>query len=115
MKHNVFDNDENTKDCVISHSDEMGIITLAKQSNVGSLKQAMSIYAEETGTLAHGVFEDPEQLFPEYEYLKKGEPEIIERDQSWIRSVISKNHKGPISRIRTRQADARIADHRAKG
>ena len=115
MKHNVFDNDENTKDCVISHSDEMGIITLAKQSNVGSLKQAMSIYAEETGTLAHGVFEDPEQLFPEYEYLKKGEPETIERDQSWISSVISKIHKSPISRIRTRQADARIADLRAKG
>ena len=115
MKHNVFDQDEIMQDTVLSHSDEMDIINLAKQSNVGSLKQAMAIYAEENDVLAHGVFEEPEQLFPEYEYLKKGEPETLERDQSWISSVISKIHKSPISRIRTRQADARIAELRAKG
>ena len=115
MKHNVFDQDEIMQDTVLSHSDEMDIINLAKQSNVGSLKQAMSIYAEENDVLAHGVFEEPEQLFPEYEYLNKGEPETLERDQSWISSVISKIHKSPISRIRTRQADARIAELRAKG
>lgn len=115
MKHNVFDQDDIMQDTVLSHSDEMDIINLAKQSNVGSLKQAMSIYAEENDVLAHGVFEEPEQLFPEYEYLKKGEPETLERDQSWVSSVISKIHKSPISRIRTRQADARIAELRAKG
>lgn len=115
MKHNVFDQDDYTQENFLSHSDEMDIISLAKQSNVGSLKQAMSIYAEENDVLAHGVFEEPEQLFPEYEYLKKGEPETLERDQSWIGSVISKIHKSPISRIRTRQADARIAELRAKG
>lgn len=115
MKHNVFDNDEMVPDTVLSHSDEMEIIELAKQSNVGSLKQAMGIYAQENDALAHGVFEEPEQLFPEYEYLKKGEPETLERDQSWIAAVISKIHKSPISRIRTRQADARIAELKAKG
>ena len=115
MKHNVFDQGEVMQNSVLSHSDEMDIINLAKQSNVGSLKQAMSIYAEENDVLAHGVFEEPEQLFPEYEYLKKGEPDTLERDQSWISSVISKIHKSPISRIRTRQADARIAELRAKG
>ena len=72
MKHNVFDQGEVMQNSVLSHSDEMDIISLAKQSNVGSLKQAMSIYAEENDALAHGVFEEPEQLFPEYEYLKKG-------------------------------------------
>lgn len=115
MKHNVFDNDEMQPDTVLSHSDEMEIIELAKQSNVGSLKQAMDIYAQENDVLAHGVFEEPEQLFPEYEYLKKGEPETLERDQSWIAAAISKIHKSPISRIRTRQADARIAELKAKG
>ena len=115
MKHNVFDQDDYTQENFLSHSDEMDIISLAKQSNVGSLKQAMSIYAEENDVLAHGVFEEPEQLFPEYEYLKTGEPETLERDQSWISAVISKIHKSPISRIRTRQADARIAELRAKG
>lgn len=115
MKHNVFDNEEMQPDTVLSHSDEMEIIELAKQSNVGSLKQAMDIYAQENDVLAHGVFEEPEQLFPEYEYLKKGEPETLERDQSWIAAAISKIHKSPISRIRTRQADARIAELKAKG
>ena len=115
MKHNVFDNDEMQPDTVLSHSDEMDIIELAKQSNVGSLQQAMSIYAQENDSLSHGVFEEPEQLFPEYEYLKKGEPDTLERDQSWIAAAISKIHKSPISRIRTRQADARIAELKAKG
>ena len=75
----------------------------------------MEIYANENDTLEHGAFEDYEALFPEYELIKKGEPETLERDQSWIASVISKIHKSPISRIRTRQADARIAELRAKG
>lgn len=117
MKHNVFEGSNSAPTNVLSHSDEQAIISLAKQSNVGSLKQAMDIYAEEhSDTLAHGVFDDNvEKLFPEYELLKKGEPETLERDQSWIDAVISKIHKSPISRIRTRQADARIAELRAKG
>lgn len=114
MKHNVFDGYDDDG-AVLSHADEESIIALAKQSNVGSLKMAMELYSEDHGNLAHGVFEDPEKLFPEYEYLKKGEPETLERDQSWIASVINKIHKSPISRIRTRQADARIAELRAKG
>lgn len=117
MKHNVFEDGNQTQTNVLSHSDEEAIISLAKQSNVGSLKQALEIYAEENSdTLSHGVFDDNvETLFPEYELLKKGEPETLERDQSWIAAVISKIHKSPISRIRTRQADARIAELRAKG
>lgn len=116
VKHNVFDNDYPQPENVLSHSDEMEIISLAKQSNVGSLKQAMEIYAEENSdSLAHGIFEDSEALFPEYELLKKGEPETLERDQSWVSYAIAKIHKSPISRIRTRQADARIAELRANG
>lgn len=117
MKHNVFDNEDDTrKSNVLSHSDEQQIISLAKQTGVGSLKAAMEIFAEENNTLAHGAFGDEtEKLFPEYELLKKGEPETLERDQSWIGHVISGIHKSPISRIRTRQADARIAELRAKG
>lgn len=114
MKHNVFDQDEMEVGTVLTHADQQAIIELAKQSSVGSLKTAMSIYAEEN-SLAHGVFEDYEQLFPEYELLKKGEPETLERDQSWIAEVMRKIHKSPISRIRTRQADARIAELRAHG
>ena len=119
MKHNVFDTDdmyEMGSENHLSHADEEAIIDLAKKSSCGSLKQAMEIYAEENGFLAHG-FEDAAlgKLFPDYELTKSGAPELLERDQSWISGVMSKIHKSPISRIRTRQADARIAELRAKG
>lgn len=116
MKHNVFDNEDMQHEMVLSHSDEEDIIALAKQSNVGSLRMAMQQFAEDNASLAHGVFGDEyETLFPEYELLKKGEPETLTRDQSWVNKAIAKIHKSPISRIRTRQADARIAELRAKG
>ena len=121
MKHNVFDQEEQVRGNVLSHSDQEAIIALAKQSNVGSFKQALQIYAEETGALQHsedgvGVFEDYGVLFPELELLKKGEPEtIFKNDQSWVTPALAKIHKSPFSRIRTRHADARIAELKAKG
>lgn len=119
VKHNVFEdaNSGQQNKTILSHSDEEAIIAMAKQSNVGSLKTAMEIYAaDHADTLSHGVFdEEVEALFPEYELLKKGEPETLERDQSWVDAALAKIHKSPISRIRTRQADARIAELKAKG
>ena len=116
MKYNVFDNSTAVnKENYLSHSAQEEIINLAKMSSVGSLRTAMEIYAEEhDDVLVHG-FQDYAVLFPEYELTKKGAPELLERDQSWVSGVISKIHKSPISRIRTRQADARIAELRAKG
>ena len=115
MKHNVFEGKETENQNVLSHADQESIISLAKQSNVGSLKQAMDIYAEENA-LAHGIFENYEVLFPEYELIRKGEPETLEKyNKSWVGPALAKIHKSPFSRIRTRQADARIADLRAKG
>lgn len=118
MKHSIFDQGNTQQQTnVLSHSDEIDIINMAKKSSVGSLKQAMAIFAEEhSDELAHGVFDaEVEKLFPEHELLKKGEPETLERDQSWIDAAISKVHKSPFSRIRTRHADARIAELKAKG
>lgn len=113
MRHNVFDQDEMQYGDVLTHADQAEIIGLAKMSGVGTLKHAMEIYAEQN-ELQHG-FEDYEVLFPEYELTKTGAPELLERDQSWISHVMNKIHKAPYSRIRTRQADARIAELRAKG
>lgn len=113
MKHNVFDVEENND--VLTHADQEDIIALAKSNNVGSLRTAMRIFAEERGDiLEHGI-NSIETLFPEYKDVRPGAPELITRDQTWIDSVLGKAHKSPISRIRTRQADARGADIRAKG
>ena len=120
MKHNAFDNDEVIEKGVLTHADQETIISMAKQSNVGSFKQAIKIFAEEKG-LAHsedgvGIFEDYGVLFPELELLKKGEPETVYKyDQSWITPALAKIHKSPFSRIRTRHADARLAELKAKG
>lgn len=113
MKHNLFDQDEQTQGGFLSHSDEEAIISLAKNNSCGSLRTAMEIYAE-NNSLAHGI-DDLESLFPEYKDVRPGAPELIERDQGWISTVMQKVHKSPISRIRTRQADARQADLRAFG
>lgn len=119
MKTNVFDKSTTREANVLSHSAQQEIVAMAKQSNVGSLKMAMEIYAEQNEQeLAHSIYGETdinEYLMPDYELLKKGAPELLERDQSWIAGVLSKIHKSPISRIRTRQADARIAELRAKG
>lgn len=124
MKHNVFDQEEKNMTATLSHSDEEAIIAMAKQSNVGSLKQAVKTYIEQSGILAHaedggdnvGIFEDYGVLFPELELLKKGEPETLYKyDQSWIGPALRKIHKSPFSRIRTRFADARLAELKAKG
>lgn len=120
MKHNVFDQEEMQRGNTISHADQEAILSLAKQSNVGSFKQALDIYMEENG-LAHsddnvGVFEDYGVLFPEFELLKKGEPETLYKyDNGWVGPALAKIHKQPFSRIRTRHADARIAELKAKG
>ena len=122
MKTNVFDqNDQKTEKNVLSHSDQQAIIALAKSSGVGSLQDAIHIYLEENkDTLAHGFIDSEgneaiETLFPEYKDTNTGAPHTLKRDLGWVDSVMNKVHKSPYSRIRTRNADARIADLRAKG
>lgn len=115
MKHNLFENDTTQSNDVLTHADQEAILNLAKSSSVGSFKAAMEIYAEQNGdTLTHGI-DDIESLFPDYKDIKPGAPELIERDQSWVGTVIRKARKSPISRVRTRQADARANELRAKG
>jgi hypothetical protein len=119
MKQNVFDNDNRNPEGVLTHADQETIIEMAKKSNVGSFQNALNVFAEEN-SLKHGfVDENGEEaiglLFPDYKDVKPGAPELIERDQTWVGEVMRKTHKSPISRIRTRQMDARGADLRAKG
>lgn len=125
MKHNVFDKEEN-QDTVLSHADRQGIISLAKQGSVGSLRTALEICKEQAeadgneelrhsiDALAHGI-DNIESLFPDFKDLRPGAPELVSRDQGWVDVVLRKVHKTPISRIRTRQMDARNKNSRAQG
>lgn len=120
MKHNVFENDEAQMDGVLTHSDQSAIIDLAKSNGGGTLKHAIETYVKDNKSLQHGFVNEGgqdaiDQLFPDYKDVKTGAPELVERDQSWVAAVMRGVHKSPISRIRTRFADARSAELRAKG
>lgn len=114
MKHNLFDNEEREM-TYLTHADQEKILDLAKSSNVGSFKRAMEIYASENkNALSHGI-DNINQLFPDFEDVRPGAPELLERDQSWVSQVMKKAYKSPVSRVRTRQIDARAKEIRAKG
>ena len=125
MKYNPFDNSTETK-TVLSHADQEYILNMAKSSNVGTLQNAISAFADEN-SMAHadvasagGFIQTGDgnvtELFPEYKDLKPGAPELITNDQGWVSVVMNKVHKSPISRIRTSYVDIRnLESLRAKG
>lgn len=121
MKRNVFDQETENKDAFLTHADGEKIIEMAKAYGGGSLKAAMEAYVTENkkDELAHAAaanITNISQLFPEYKDVKPGAPELLTTDQGWIGKVLTRVHKSPISRIRTRQADVRdISARRAKG
>ena len=121
MKHNVFDSSETKEGLYISHADQEAILDLAKQSGVGSLQAAIKLYAEQNADkLQHGLdlgdSEVLEELLPDHKLLNPGAPEIIkDYETDWVMGVINKIHKSPYARIRTRKADARQAELKAKG
>ena len=118
MHKNVFDREEVQEGGFLSHADEQAILEEAK--SLGSLKKGMESYiAKNKDTLAHGFDVEGEHavslLFPDFKDVHPGAPELLERDHSWIGHVMSKARKSPVSRVRTRQIDARAAELRAKG
>lgn len=121
MKHNVFDGDQQQEKDSLTHSDQQEILAMAKMSNIGTFQNALTAYTNEH-TLQHdatsGGFDTNTvgKLFPDYQEVRPGAPELITNDQGWISRVLSKVHKSPISRIRTSQVDIRNIDGlKAKG
>ena len=121
MKTNVFEQDNKVEStAVLTHADQENIIALAKSNGGCTLKHAIEVYANESDSLKHAFVDEEgndaiDTLFPEYKDVKGGAPELLERDQTWVGAVMAGVHKSPISRIRTRFADARSAELRAKG
>lgn len=125
MKHNVFETDARQED-YLCHADQEAILEMAKRNNVGSFQTALDMYMEDNAlqhadtVIASGFPATGDgnvtYLFPEYQEVRPGAPELITSDQGWIGTVMSKVHKSPISRIRTSQVDIRnIEELRAKG
>ena len=132
MKYNAFENDRQQRQNYISHSDQEEILKMAKDSRVGSFKNALEMYVEDNYLqhddeaapvggfdnehLIDNVYTSFTAVLPEYKDVRPGAPELVTNDQGWISTVMSKTHKSPISRIRTGQVDIRNAEQlRAKG
>ena len=116
MYTNVFERDSAPQVNVLSHADQEEILKMAKAPGM-TLKSAIEAFANDhKDILAHG-FESSEvgRLFPDYKDVYPGAPELLERDHDWVNQVLTKAHKSPVSRVRTKQIDARAAEIRAKG
>lgn len=116
MYTNVFDRNSEQQANVLTHADQEEILKMAKAPGM-TLKSAIEAFANDhKDTLAHG-FESSEvgRLFPDYKDVYPGAPELLERDHDWVNQVLTKAHKSPVSRVRTKQIDARAAEIRAKG
>ena len=116
MYTNVFERDSAPQANILSHADQEEILKMAKAPGM-TLKSAIEAFADDhKDILAHG-FESSEvgRLFPDYKDVYPGAPELLERDHDWVNQVLTKAHKSPVSRVRTKQIDARAAEIRAKG
>lgn len=116
MKHNVFDNDQHGEKNYLSHAEQEDILNMAKES--GSFQKAFTYYMEENslqhdataGGFVQSGSGNVTNLFPDYQEVRPGAPELITNDQGWISNVMTKVHKSPIARIRTSQVDIRNID-----
>ena len=106
MKHNVFDNDNNEQENILSHSDMETIISDAKR--YGSMKESFLAHAEDYGIT------NIDYLFPEEKSLNNP-PEFIKRDMGWVSRVMNSVHHTPFSRIKSMFADITEDEARAKG
>lgn len=105
MHKNVFDNDYgyDTLEHGIDAEEAMSILNDAKE-NGQSLKAT---------TLAHSI-EDIDWLFPEAK-MATATPDWIKRDTGWVQGVLNGVHHTPYSRIKSRFADIREDEARARG
>ena len=106
MKHNVFDQDTNKDENVLSH-DAMNVI-IGDAKRYGSMRESFLAHAQDYG------IESIDYLFPEAKSLNTP-PEFIKRDTSWVSKVMGGVHHTPFSRIKSMFADITEDEARANG
>lgn len=114
MHKNIFDREEVQETNVLSHADQMEILSNAREA--GSWKKGVEMWANDHLEHGFGASEGEaiDVLFTELKDARPGAPMLLERDMSWVAHVMAKANKSPIARVRTRQIDARIQDLTAK-
>lgn len=133
MKHNIFDDTNDSSDNAIQHSDITAAISDAKR--YGSMREAFEAHdlgdiaivhdgtdygittygskAGNTGGATYGI-NNVDFLFPDVRNVTN-QPVFIKRDTAWVSGVMSETTHTPFSRIRSVFADITEDDARARG
>lgn len=119
--YNVFENDGENSDKVISHSDMNNFIEQAKKSRM-SLKDILAENgvddAAPANVIAHG---DQNYGITPVDYLFPNEknfstyPDFIQRKTDWVGKFMGRVHHTPFSRVRTIHANITEDEARARG
>ena len=117
MAHNAFESGANTT-AQLTRED---FALLAKEAKAcSSLKEAVLAHMDDmeglSDALMHADYgiENIEYLFPDDRNVTR-QPQFIQRDMSWVSSVMSGVHHVPFSRIKSVFADITADEARAKG
>ena len=132
MKENAFEKNgqlehgEQNADQYLTHEDFDAIVVRARDRKM-SMRQAMEDYMAETGKeLAHAHTGDNgtsgtdygianlEYLFPDAQTLDRT-PRFIDRDRTWVGTVLNRAKHSPFARVKTIFADITEDEARAKG
>ena len=124
MSHtNIFETDNAMDEGdVLYHSTIDTAFKDAVRTKANSLREVFMAVAEENG-LSHSDIAHAEKtygisnidlLFPDARNLDVP-PTFIDRDQGWVKSVLSGTHHTPFTRIKSMQADITADEARAKG
>ncbi len=103
VKHNVFENETEKNENVLTHSEIAEIMSEA-QNNGASLKDTF---------LAHSIT-DIDILFPDAR-AESNTPEFYNQPDEWVSKILNACHHSPFSRIKNLYADITMEQARALG
>lgn len=105
MKHNAFDDtyEDGYEEKTLSHSEMEAIAADAQR--LGSMKEAF---------LQHGI-NQIDMLFPDYKNVGPNEPIFVQRDMTWVSSVMGAVKHSGFSRIKSMFANITGEEARARG
>lgn len=107
MKKNVFDQETQTHENTLSHSEVEAIFSNAQR--IGSLKHAVDDQLGQN----YGIV-NIDYLFPDAQKVDRT-PQFINRDTGWVSEVMGSVHHTPFSRIKSVFADITRDEARARG
>lgn len=109
MAKNIFESDSTTSGTVLSHSDQVTIMSDIIGGKVNSLQAALT-----EAVVAHGIT-DIDKLFPDAQNVRSGGPHIYTEQMAWVETVLGATKKTPFARIKSTYADITADDARARG